>query len=55
MCFLPWQNKHVFTQGKFIKFYFMNYDKITQNIEEKVQKNVVEENDDNFSENNMAI
>ena len=33
----------------------MNYDKFTQNVEEKMQKNVVEENDGNFSTNNMVI
>ena len=33
----------------------MNYDKFTQNVEEKMQKNVVEGNDGNFSANNMAI
>ena len=33
----------------------MNYDKFTQNVEENVQKNVVETNDGNFSANNMAI
>ena len=45
----------MFTQGKFIKFYFMNYDKFTQNVEEKMQKNVIEGNDDNFSANSVAI
>ena len=33
----------------------MNYDKFTQNIEEKMRKNVVEENDGNFSANSLAI
>ena len=33
----------------------MNYDKFTQNVEEKVQKNVVEANDGNFCANNMSI
>ena len=33
----------------------MNYDKFTQNVEEKLQKNVVKSIDGNFSANNMAI